>query len=71
MLFVAPECHGRGIGKSLLLFAIEHLNVNRVNVNEQNTKAMEFYSHMGFKLEGRSPLDSEGRTYPILHLVKV
>lgn len=68
MLFVLPECRGQGIGKTLMQFAIRNLNVNLVDVNEQNPDALQFYCKQGFALELRSPFDSQGRPFPILHL---
>ncbi|MDO5537489.1 MAG: acetyltransferase [Desulfovibrionaceae bacterium] len=66
MLFVAAESRGRGIGRALLEEAVRHRNVTRVTVNEQNTQAVGFYEHMGFHVTERSPLDAQGRPYPIL-----
>jgi len=42
----------------------------RVDVNEQNAGASAFYESMGFQVAGRSPLDRQGRPYPLLHLVR-
>lgn len=39
-----------------------------VDVNEQNTQAVGFYARAGFTVTGRSPVDDEGRPYPLLHL---
>ncbi len=39
-----------------------------VDVNEQNTQALDFYLRRGFHVVGRSPLDGQGRPYPLLHL---
>lgn len=68
MLFVDNAFRGQGIGKALLAFAIEQLGVCKVDVNEQNTQAIGFYTRMGFRITGRSPLDSEGKAYPLLHM---
>lgn len=68
MLFVHPECRGRGIGRRLVDYAVGELGCNRVDVNEQNGQAVGFYERMGFVRIGRSDVDSEGRPYPILHL---
>ena len=40
----------------------------RVDVNEQNVRAVGFYERLGFRQIGRSPLDSAGMPYPLLHL---
>lgn len=68
MLFVSAEGRGKGIGKLLLLHAINNLRVTKVDVNEQNTEAMKFYEHFGFKTVSRSELDGQGNPYPILHM---
>ncbi|WP_456461196.1 GNAT family N-acetyltransferase [Reichenbachiella sp.] len=68
MLFIHPEARGKGVGKTLLLHAIEDLNCTKVDVNEQNKQAVDFYLYMGFQIAGRSPLDGQGEPYPILHL---
>lgn len=69
MLFIHPDFIGKGIGKTLLEYAIENLNVTNVDVNEQNEQAVGFYKHCGFETIGRSELDASGKPYPILHMV--
>lgn len=66
MLFVGQR--GRGIGTQLLRYAIDELRCRKIDVNEQNTAALEFYRRKGFEIVGRSQKDSGGRPYPILHL---
>lgn len=68
MLFVAPQVFGLGIGKQLMRFAIEQMNVTELDVNEQNPQALGFYQHQGFVITGRSPLDGQGNPFPLLHL---
>lgn len=68
MLFVAPSRHSQGIGSKLLNYA-KSLSANiLLDVNEQNPGALGFYLKHGFTVLGRSPLDAEGRAYPLLHL---
>src|SRR5688500_2809146 len=43
MLFIEPEFRNMGIGKKLLLHAIDSMKVKRVDVNEQNPQAVGFY----------------------------
>jgi putative acetyltransferase len=68
MLFISESARGRGIGKMLVLYAINNLQVTKVDVNEQNESALGFYQHFGFKTVLRSELDGQGNPYPILHM---
>lgn len=68
MLFVDNCRRGEGIGKEPLTYAINRLNVNKVDVNEQNPQAVDFYKHMGFRVVSRSAVDSTGKNYPILSM---
>lgn len=68
MLFVYPDQAGKGIGKTLLMNAIINQQVTKVDVNEQNPKALEFYFNNGFEIIGRSEVDGTGKPYPILHM---
>lgn len=71
MLFVDNESRGKGIGKSLIQFALNEYGISKVDVNEQNTQAVGFYERMGFLVSSRSDTDSEGKPYPILHMSKL
>ncbi|SHL70271.1 putative acetyltransferase [Chitinophaga jiangningensis] len=66
MLFVDPAARGRGIGKALLAHVIASQEVTKVDVNEQNTQAVGFYLHNGFKIISRSALDGMGKPFPLL-----
>ncbi len=68
MLFISTAERGKSIGKVLLQYAIKHLDVTKVDVNEQNPLAVGFYEHMGFKVISRSPIDDMGKPFPILHM---
>lgn len=68
MLFVAPEAFGRGVGRALLAHACAGRQYVFLDVNEQNLGARAFYARCGFRVYGRSPLDGDGRPYPLLHL---
>lgn len=68
MLFVDNDYRGAGIGKQLITYAIDNLQVTKVDVNEQNVQALGFYKHIGFQVYERSELDGEGKEYPILHM---
>lgn len=68
MLFIEPGLRGNGIGRTLLDHARRSRSQMSVDVNEQNPDAVGFYLHYGFIQTGRSPLDGEGRPFPLLHL---
>ncbi len=68
MLFIDPVLRGKGIGKSLLVYAVETLGIRKVDVNEQNEQAVGFYERFGFRVIGRTEVDSMGKPYPILNL---
>ncbi|MCC0704295.1 GNAT family N-acetyltransferase [Clostridioides sp. ES-S-0049-02] len=68
MLFIKDEYRGNGIGKKLILYAIDKYNIKYVDVNEQNKKAVGFYIHLGFKEFDRSEIDGQGNPFPILHM---
>jgi putative acetyltransferase len=58
----------KGVGRVLLINAIEELKVNKVDVNEDNPQAVGFYEKFGFTTYKRSELDASGKPYPILHM---
>lgn len=68
MLFLLPEYFGQGFGKQLIQFAISELKADKVDVNEQNISATEFYKKMGFKVYERNEKDDLGKEYPILKM---
>jgi len=68
MLFIHPDYRGQGFGKQLLQYSIDQLNVQKVDVNEQNQQAVDFYLLSSFQVVSRSELDATGKPYPILHL---
>lgn len=67
-LFIDPDVRGTGIGRQLLLHAVARHPQLTTDVNAQNAQAVGFYQRMGFTETGRSPLDSQGRPYPLIHL---
>jgi putative acetyltransferase len=68
-LFVDPDHRGQGVGTALVAHAQAlHAGSLAVDVNEQNDAALGFYIALGFVQVGRSPTDSAGRPFPILHL---
>ena len=68
MLFIDPNRRGQGIGRQLLDFVRARHDTLRVDVNEQNPQAVGFYLHYGFIQTGRSPVDGEGKPFPLLHM---
>ncbi|WP_338064554.1 GNAT family N-acetyltransferase [Vagococcus coleopterorum] len=70
MLFLDPEKIGGGYGHQILTWLIEHKQINKIDVNEQNHRAKDFYLKHGFKIVSRSERDGFDKPYPILHLEK-
>ncbi|WP_025127728.1 GNAT family N-acetyltransferase [Pseudomonas sp. PH1b] len=68
MLFIDPAHRGQGLGRQLLHYAVEHLNAQQLDVNEQNPQALGFYFKQGFEVIGRSEQDGMGQPYPLLHM---
>lgn len=67
-LFVDPDSRGTGVGKALVLHGLSLHPSMTTDVNEQNGQAVGFYEKMGFKRIGRSPVDDQGKPYPLIHL---
>ena len=68
MLFIAPEERGKGLGKRLFRYGIDHLGVKKLAVNEQNPQAKGFYEHMGFRACKRTERDEQGGPYPLVYM---
>jgi putative acetyltransferase len=67
-LFVDPAVRGKGLGAALVRHGLSLHSAMTTDVNEQNGQAIGFYQRMGFVPVGRSPLDGQGRPYPLIHL---
>jgi putative acetyltransferase len=68
-LFLEPAFRGQGGGRRLVAHAQELRDGPlRVDVNEQNSAARGFYEALGFIVVSRSPLDDDGRPFPVLHM---
>ncbi len=68
MLFLAPEERGRGLGRALVQYGMEHYGIREVTINEQNLQARVFYARMGFRAYERLDHDEQGKPYPILKM---
>lgn len=67
-LYVLPEYKGYGIGKALILKAMEHLTSGNlspfiVTTLEVNTPARKFYEKLGFKENGHIMTEVGGKLY--------
>ncbi len=68
MLFIHPDEQGKGYGKLFIQYALHEKHIYKVDVNEQNEQAYQFYLHTGFQPIGRDETDPTGNPFPILHL---
>ncbi len=68
MLFVLPSEQGKGYGSALLNYAFEEKHIRKIDVNEQNTEAYQFYVNRGYHAVAKDEVDAEGKPYPIIHL---
>ncbi len=68
MLFIAPEERGKGLGKTLLQYGLQHYGLRELTVNEQNPQAVGFYEHLGFRTYKRTSRDEQGQPYPLLYM---
>ena len=67
-LFIDPAAFGHGIGAALVRHGLTLYPGMTTDVNEQNEQAVGFYDRVGFVRTGLSPLDGQGRPYPLIHL---
>jgi len=68
-LFVDPDHHGSGIGRTLVEDAIRRCSgLIATDVNEHNVQAMGFWERMSFYRYDRSATDGAGRPYPLIHM---
>jgi putative acetyltransferase len=68
-LFVDPAYHGQGIGTALVAHAQSRSHRTlAVDVNKENSAALEFYRRLGFVEVGETPTDSAGRPFAIVRL---
>ena len=67
-LFMDPGHRRHGGGRQMLNHARSLKGPLVVDVNEQNSQALQFYLAEGFEVAGRSKIDRGGRPFPLLHL---
>lgn len=67
MLFIDSGFRNQGYGTILMEFAKQR-GATKVDVNEQNPSALNFYKAKAFRIISRDEMDDAGRPYPILHL---
>ncbi len=70
-LFLDPAHIGRGGGRRLVEHARRLKGPLTVDVNEQNPTAVQFYLALGFRVVGRSPVDTGGRPFPLIHMTEL
>lgn len=68
MLFISPNYFGKTVGRILLKYALENKKCTKVEVNEQNPRALRFYQKHGFQIKASSELDHQGNPFPILFM---
>ncbi len=68
MLFIDENYRGKGIGKILISYALNKYAADKVTVNKQNRQAIVFYEKMGFAVFKETPVDEQGRPYPLLYM---
>lgn len=64
MLFITPEEMGKGLGKCLMQYGIEHYKIQELTVNEQNPQAKCFW----LPSLQKSGYDQQGRPYPLVSM---
>jgi putative acetyltransferase len=69
-LFIDPDSFRKGAGRRLLDHARTLKGHLTLDVNEQNPQAVRFYEACGFQVVGRSPVDDQGRPFPLLHMAE-
>ena len=67
-LFVAPERHGKGVGRALVEHAAALRGPLDVDVYAANDAALRFYVRLGFHETGRRETDDQGRPFAIISM---
>ena len=72
-LYVLRDAQGYGIGRKLLDAMLTRLSNHEqiwLEVLEGNDRAIGFYKHMGFRLDGTSYLTRFSAVHPVLRMVR-
>ena len=72
-LYVLRDAQGYGIGRKLLgamLTRLSNLEQVRLEVLEGNDRAIGFYKHMGFRMDGTSYLTRFSAVHPVLGMMR-
>lgn len=67
-LFIAPQVHGKGLGRQLLNHALLLKKSLDLDVYALNTQAHSFYLRNGFVETARQSTDSEGLPFAVIHM---
>jgi len=62
-IFVAPREQGKGVGRQLIVHALEKKGELTLEVYTQNEQAVRFYTGLGFREVSRRPYDDEGMPF--------
>lgn len=71
MLFLDPRFIGKHYGTQIIDWLKKNKNINKIDVNEQNENALNFYLKQGFEIDSRSAKDGFAKPYPIIHLKRI
>ena len=72
-LYVLRDAQGYGIGRRLLETMLERLadcKQVRLEVLEGNDRAIGFYEHMGFRMDGTSNMTKYSAVHPVLGMIR-
>ncbi len=59
-IFLSPNCHGKGIGREMMDFAVAQKGAVTVEVFKENTIGRKFYDKYGFRITGETLHEPSG-----------
>lgn len=62
-IFISPAHQGLGIGRELIIHALDLKGMLELEVYTDNLQALAFYNKLGFQELSRRPVDDEGYAY--------